>query len=172
MVLAVPELAVGSCLAVLKRQKQPPCVLSVATNITREMLRELGGENFFCLNVKIIGHAGEMSRGARPVVVVDLGEAELVEMARQLFVLVGVVVVGEADQVQIINRIATEKALEAAVAIENELCEAGIADREKLRGALAQVAPGVMKAYAEDDLGPFARGVVCALRDKAKTQVV
>ena len=61
----------------------------------------------------------------------------------------------------------TEQALKAAVAIEQALCAAGIDDRKMMDGALSVVAPGVLKAYAEDDLGPFARGIVCALRDKA-----
>ena len=62
---------------------------------------------------------------------------------------------------------AAEQALKAAVAIEQALCAAGIDDRKMMDGALSVVAPGVLKAYAEDDLGPFARGIVCALRDKA-----
>ena len=74
--------------------------------------------------------------------------------------------VAAADLVKTINSVATEGALKAAVAIEQALCASGIDDPAMIAGALSVVAPGVLKAYAEDDLGPFARGIVSALRDK------
>ena len=167
LVLAVPDTAVKSCLDLLLENKVQAVVFNVATNISREMLAKMSGAKLRSLNVKIIGHAGEMSRGARPVIVIDQGPKDWVELARQLFNQVGTVVVGEADQVKQINVIATEEALKAAVAIERTLCAAGIVNGEMIRGALSQVAPGVLKAFAEDDLGPFARGIVDSLRGKA-----
>ena len=71
-----------------------------------------------------------------------------------------------------INSVATEEALKAAVSIECLLRSSGIADAEKIRGALSQVAPGVLRAYAEDDLGPFARSIVCSLRDKSNQRMI
>ena len=164
VVLAVPDKAVAACVAELARTGRDWTVFSVATNISREMLAGMASKDVHCLNVKIIGHAGEMSRGSRPVLVIDQGEANLVELARQVFAPVGALVVGEADQVQRINNAATENALRAAVALEQTLREAGIADPAMIRGALSQVAPGVLRAYAEDDLGPFAREIVAKIR--------
>ena len=164
VVLAVPDKAVAACVAELVRTGQSWTVFSVATNISREMLADMAGGEVRCLNVKIIGHAGEMGRGSRPVLVIDRGEADLVELARQVFATVGVLVVGEADQVQRINSVATAEALRAAVAVETELQKEGITDPALVRGALAQVAPGVLRAYSEDDLGPFAREIVAKIR--------
>ena len=168
VVLAVPDSAVESCIMKLRDVDKPWTVFSVATNISREMLAAMAEEKVSCLNVKIIGHAGEMSRGQNPVVVIDEGAIDIVRGAQQIFASVGTVLVGNADQVKRINSVATEEALKAAVAIERELLLAGITDPEKLRGALSQVAPGVLRSYAEDDLGPFARGIVKALHDKTE----
>ena len=165
VVLAVPDKAVASCVAELARTGRAWNVFSVATNISREMLAGMAGGGVRLLNVKIIGHAGEMSRGSRPVLVIDRGEADLVELARQVFAPVGALVVGEADQVQRINSVATAEALRAAVAVETALQKEGITDPALVRGALAQVAPGVLRAYAEDDLGPFAREIVAKIRE-------
>ena len=164
LVLAVPDAAVRPCIEMLLAQQTTALVFSVATNISREILAEMAGAALRCLNVKIIGHAGEMSRGGQPVIVVDKADPALAAVAAELFAPVGSVVVAEADLVKTINVIATEQALKAAVAIEQALCAAGIDDRKMMDGALSVVAPGVLKAYAEDDLGPFARGIVCALR--------
>lgn len=165
LVLAVPDAAVKPCIDMLLAQQTTAMVFSVATNISREKLAEMAGPTLQCLNVKIIGHAGEMSRGVRPVIVADNIDPILAELACQLFASVGTVLVAEADLVKTINSVATEEALKAAVAIEQALCAAGIDDPAMIGGALSVVAPGVLKAYAEDDLGPFARGIVCALRE-------
>ena len=164
LVLAVPDAAVKPCIEMLLAQQTTAMVFSVATNISREMLAEMAGASLRALNVKIIGHAGEMGRGGQPVIVVDEADPALAAVAAELFAPVGRVLVAEADLVKTINSVATEEALKAAVAIEQALCAAGIDDPAMIGGALSVVAPGVLKAYAEDDLGPFARGIVCALR--------
>ena len=166
LVLVVPDAAVKPCIEMLLAQQTTSMVFSVATNISREMLAETAGASLRALNVKIIGHAGEMGRGGKPVIVVDKADPALAAVAAELFAPVGSVVVAEADLVKTINVIATEQALKAAVAIEQALCAAGIDDRAMLDGALSVVAPGVLKAYAEDDLGPFARKIIAALREE------
>ena len=164
LVLAVPDAAVRPCIEMLLAQQTTAIVFNVATNISREILAEMAGASLRALNVKIIGHAGEMGRGGQPVIVVDEADPALAAVAAELFAPVGRVLVAEADLVKTINSVATEEALKAAVAIEQALCAAGIDDPAMIGGALSVVAPGVLKAYAEDDLGPFARGIVCALR--------
>ena len=172
VVMAVPDNAVAPCLLSLHESGKIFNVFSVATNISRETLAGLNREGIRCLNVKIIGHAGEMGRGAKPVIVIDRGNSEMIRVAKQLFANVGHVVAEDADQVKLINSVATEEALKAAVSIEKALMAAGISDAVMIRGALSQVAPGVLKAYAEDDLGPFARKIVKALRDSAGEEMV
>ena len=71
-----------------------------------------------------------------------------------------------------INSIATEEALKAAVTVEEALRRAGVEDPDMVKSALTQVLTGVVKAYAADDLGPFARGIVRALRDKSDGNMV
>ena len=167
VVLAVPDDAVETCVKALRAAEKRLPLFNVATNISREMLASFDGSQGCCLNVKIIGHAGEMSRGARPILVVDGSGFGLGEMACRIFAPVGDVVVGEADKVKQINCIATEAALKAGVALEQSLQRAGVSDVQMIRAALSLVATGVLRAYAEDDLGPFARGIVKALRDKS-----
>jgi len=172
VVLAVPDSAVGPCINELHKTHRDWNVFSVATSISREMLAAMPGDNVRRLNVKIIGHAGEMSRGLEPVIVIDNGDSEMVQIAQQIFSSVGKVLQGEADQVKQINSVATGEALKAAVEIERVLNSAGIIDPELIKGALSQVAPGVLRAYAEDDLGPFARNIVNAIRDRADMKMV
>ena len=109
-----------------------------------------------------------MSRGSRPVLEIYRDEEAMIELAQRLFAAVGVLTVGEADQVQRINSVATAEALRAAVAVESTLQKEGITDPAVIRGALSQVAPGVLRAYAEDDLGPFAREIVAKIRQSAQ----
>ena len=172
VVLAVPDSAVGPCINELHKTHKRWNVFSVATTISREILAAMPGENVRRLNVKIIGHAGEMNRGSQPVIVIDNGDDKMVQMAQQIFALVGNVLHGDADQVKQINSVATGEALRAAVEIERVLKSVGIVDPELIRGALSQVAPGVLRAYAEDDLGPFARNIVNAIRDRADMKMV
>ena len=166
LVLAVPDAAVKPCIEMLLAQQATALVFNVATNISREMLAEMAGASLRALNVKLIGHAGEMGCGAQPVIVVDEADPALAAVAAELFASVGNVVLANADVVQTINVIATEQALKAAVMLEQALRTAGIENWQMIHGALSVVAPGVIKAYAEDDLGPFARRIIAALREE------
>jgi pyrroline-5-carboxylate reductase len=166
LVLVVPDMAVKPCIEMLLAQQATAMVFNVATNISREMLAEMAGASLRALNVKLIGHAGEMGCGAQPVIVVDEADPALAAVAAELFAPVGSVVLANADVVQTINVIATEQALKAAVMLEQALRTAGIENWEMIHGALSVVAPGVIKAYAEDDLGPFARRIIAALREE------
>lgn len=170
VVLAVPDSAVGECVESLRAAGKTFPVFSVATNISREKLAAFDRQGGPCLNVKIIGHAGEMGRGARPILVADGFRPDLAELACAVFASVGDVIVGDADQVKQINGLATEAALRTGVALEASLRDAGVADARMVQAALALVAPGVLRAYAEGDLGPFARGIVAALRGKAEKE--
>lgn len=164
VVAAVPDSAVESCVKAWRAAGKAAPLFSVATNISREMLAEFDAGAHLCLNVKIIGHAGEMSHGAQPILIVDDQDLGLVETARAVFAPVGEVVTGEADRVKQINSLITEAALKAGVEMEAGLRGIGVMDERIIRAALSIVGTGVLRAYAEDDLGPFARGIVNALR--------
>jgi len=59
------------------------------------------------------------------------------------------VVVGRAYVVHFINTISAEKALEAAVGIEESLKKQQITDPLMIKSAIRQVAAGILKAYAD-----------------------
>jgi len=168
VILAVPDKDVVGCIKAFNRLDTAVVIINVATNITQIELEQVAAASVRCISVKIVGHAGEMALGGDPVVIVNERPQELVVMAKKLFAPVGQVVQGNADIVQMINTVAAEKALAAAVEIEEVLLHQGINDDEIIRGAIRQVAAGIIKAYADQELGPFARDIVRGVWAKIK----
>lgn len=166
VILAVPDREVISCLKDFNEMKQPLVVINVATNVAQRVLNEIAAAHIKCIGVKLIAHAGEMALGLEPVIIVNERPPELVDEAVALFQPVGKVVVGRADMVSSVNMAAAEAALAAAVQIEENLHLQGITDPLIIKSAIRQVAAGILKAYANNDLGPFARDVVQALKAK------
>lgn len=164
VILAVPDREVISCLKDFNEMKQPLVVINVATNVAQRVLNEIAAAHIKCIGVKLIAHAGEMALGLEPVIIVNERPPELVNEAVALFQPVGKVVVGRADVVSSVNIAAAEAALAAAVQIEENLHLQGITDPLIIKSAIRQVAAGILKAYANNDLGPFARDVVQALK--------
>lgn len=168
VILAVPDLEVINCLKDFNQLKMPLVVINVATNVAQHVLEESAARHVRCIGVKFIGHAGEMTLGLDPVIIINERPAELVPLAQDIFSAVGPVVVGKADMVTSVNTLAAERALEAAVHIEESLLQQGVTSPDIVRSAIRQVAAGVLKAYADRDLGPFAREIVRAVRAKLK----
>ncbi|GBG58491.1 hypothetical protein SPFL3102_03195 [Sporomusaceae bacterium FL31] len=166
VILAVPDREVISCIKDFNEMKQPLVVINVATNVAQRVLNEIAASHIKCIGVKLIAHAGEMALGLEPVIIVNERPPELVNEAVALFQPVGKVVVGRADVVSSVNIAAAEAALAAAVQIEENLHLQGITDPLIIKSAIRQVAAGILKAYANNDLGPFARDVVQALKAK------
>lgn len=168
VILAVPDAEVVHCIKDFNQLKKPINVISIATNVARDVLEETAVAPVRCIGVKLVGQAGEMALGLDPVVVIDSQPADLVPVAREIFASVGHVIVGKADIVSLVNSIAAEKALGAAVYIEESLRRQGVADPDIIKGAIRMVAAGILKAYADQDLGPFARQIVRAVKTKMK----
>jgi pyrroline-5-carboxylate reductase len=166
VILAVPDREVISCLKDFNEMKQPLVVINVATNVAQRVLNEIAAAHIKCIGVKLIAHAGEMALGLEPVIIVNERPPELVNEAVALFQPVGKVVIGRADVVSSVNIAAAEAALAAAVQIEENLHLQGITDPLIIKSAIRQVAAGILKAYANNDLGPFARDVVQSLKAK------
>ena len=169
VILAVPDKEVLSCLQEFNAIEQELVVFNVATNVPQTIVENAAASHIRCISVKIIGHAGEMALGFDPVIVVNEQPQSLTKVARQIFSAVGHVIVGQADQVTEINTVAAEKALEAAVRIEDELHRRGYEQTEVIQSAISQVAAGILKAYANDDLGPFAKEIVREVQSKMST---
>ncbi|MCX7779914.1 MAG: NAD(P)-binding domain-containing protein [Negativicutes bacterium] len=168
VILAVPDREVISLIKDFNLIKKPLSVFNVATNVAQMVLEEAAAKHVRCTGVKLIGHANEIALGQRPVIIINDKPAELVPVAEELFAPLGDIIIGKADSVTAINTIAAQKALEAAVAIEETLIGGGVTDSNVIKSAIRQVAAGILKAYTNDDLGPFAREIVRAVRAKLK----
>lgn len=168
VVLAVPDQEVINCIKDYNQLKVPLVIINIATNVARHVLEETAARHVRCIGVKFVGHAGEMMLGMNPVIIIDSEPADLIGTAQQVFSQVGQVFIGNADLVSYINNMAAEKALEAAVSIEDGLRQQGVAEPQIIKSAIRQVAAGIMKAYADDNMGPFARQVIRAVRAKHK----
>lgn len=166
VILAVPDPEVINCIKEFNQLRQSLVVINIATNVAQHVLDESSSKQVRCIGVKFVGHAGEMALGLDPVIIINEKPPELVPLARSIFESVGPVVVGKADLVTYINTTAAEKALEAAVYIEEGLRQQGVSEQQIIKSAIRQVAAGVLKAYADQDLGPFARQIVRAVRAK------
>lgn len=170
VILAVPDPEVINCIKDFNQLKTPMIIINIATNVAQHVLEATAAKHVRCIGVKFVGHAGEMALGLTPVIIVNDRPAELAEVAKEIFAPVGHVMVGKADVVSYINTSAAEKALEAAVNIEEGLKQHGVTDPEIIKSAIQQVAAGILKAYADQDLGPFARQVVRAVKAKLKKE--
>lgn len=168
VILAVPDREVLSCIKAFNQLQQPVNVVNIATNVAQHTLEELAGSRVTCIGAKFVGQAGEMMLGLEPVIIVNDRPAVLTMVVQDLLRNVGQVVVGRADVVTEINTAAAKAALEAAVRLEAELRRQGINNPAVIKSAIRQVAAGILKAYADDDLGPFARDIVQAVKARLK----
>jgi pyrroline-5-carboxylate reductase len=168
VILAVPDPEVINCIKDFNQQKLPLTVINIATNVAQHVLEAMAARHVRCIGVKFVGQAGEMALGVDPVIIVNDRPPELTAMVADIFAAAGQVLVGKADVVGFINTIAAERALEAAVYIEDGLQQQGVTDPAIIKSAIRQVAAGIMKAYADENLGPFARQIVRAVRARQK----
>ena len=166
VILAVPDHEVVSCIKVFNQIQSPLIVINIATNVAQHMLEQMAAPHVKCICVKFIGHADEMALGSKPVIIINEFPADIVPQMVEIFQGIGHVLVGRADVVHTINTIAAEKALEGAVRIEEALQRQGITDQSIIKSAIGQVAAGILKAYADGNLGPFAREIVQSVKNK------
>lgn len=167
VILALPDREVIDCLKEFNQLRRSPIsVINVATNVAQSVLEHTAAPHVRCISAKFIGHAGEMAAGERPVIIVHDKPEDMVALATSIFSHVGEVLTGNSDVVTLINTVAAEKAIEAAVLIEENLRMKGISDLAIAKAAIGQVAAGIVKAYASDNLGPFAREIVRSVKRK------
>lgn len=169
VILAVPDREVIDCIKAFNNMPHPLTIINVATNVKQQTLEENAASHLKCIGVKFVGHAGEMLLGQRPVIIVDERLPDLVPQVEELFQMVGQVIVGNSDIVSEINTIAAEHVLAAGVHIEANLRQQNITDPLIIKSAIRQVAAGTLKAYADGNLGPFAKEIVQTIREKLKT---
>lgn len=168
VILAVPDREVVSCLKKFNAIDKPMMVINIATNVGQDMLKDMAAPHVKCICAKFVGQADEMALGQQPVIIVNQYPEELVMQTVEIFQLVGQVVIGDADLVYTINTIAAVKAIEAAIGIEEILKHKDITEPAIIKSAIRQVAAGIIKAYADDNLGPFATEIVQSIKNKNK----
>ncbi len=168
VILAVPDREVISLIKDFNQLCQSVIIINVATNVAQHSLELAAAKQVRCIGAKFIAQAKEIEMGAEPVIIVNERPAELTQLVQEIFAPVGKLVIGNADVVTYINTQAAEKALTAAVLIEETLRCQPYANADVIKSAIGQVAAGILKAYADDDLGPFAREIVRAIRAKLR----
>lgn len=166
IILAVPDSEVLRCIKLFNQIKEPITVINIATNVSQDMVEQMAAPHVKCICIKFIGHASEMALGFRPVIIVNQLPADIVPQMVEIFQNVGPVLVGRSDIVHTINTIAVEKAIEAAVGIEEALKQQQITDEVTVKGAIRQVAAGMLKSYADGNMGPFAREIAQTVKSK------
>jgi len=166
IILVVPDREVVSLIKGFNRLGRPLNVINVATNVAQHLLAATALPHVKCIGAKFIAQAGEMAQGAEPVIIVDERPPELAALVREILAPAGKIVFGQSDCAAYINTQVAEKALTAAVQIEETLRCQPYVDDAVIKSAIHQVAAGILKAYANDDLGPFAREVVRAIKAK------
>ncbi|MFZ5645293.1 MAG: NAD(P)-binding domain-containing protein [Bacillota bacterium] len=158
-----PALTVEAVESVRKLINPKTVIINIATTVLKDQLRPVLGENEHLAGVKIVGHYREMNE--RPVIIVDADTEKAGQVAFKLFTEIGHVEAGDEKIVGLINTIATREAFRAAITIERLLREEG-ASPEGIKSALRVVASGSIKAYSENDIGPFAKELLIQINLK------
>ncbi|SMC86845.1 NAD(P)-binding domain-containing protein [Sporomusa malonica] len=166
IILVVPDREVISLIKDFNQMGRPLNVINVATNVATHALAVTASPQVRCIGAKFVAQAREMALGAEPVIIVDERPGDLAVLAQEILASVGKIILGQSDCVTYINTQAAEKALTAAVLIEETLRCQPYANADVIKSAIRQVAAGILKGYADDDLGPFAREIVRAIRSK------
>lgn len=166
IILVVPDREVISLIKDFNQLGRTLSVINVATNVATHVLTGTASPQVSCIGAKFVAQAREMALGAEPVIIVDERPGDLAALAQEILAPVGKIILGQSDYVTYINTQAAEKALMAAVLIEETLRCQPYANADVIKSAIRQVAAGILKGYADDDLGPFAREIVRAIRSK------
>ncbi|HWR41869.1 NAD(P)-binding domain-containing protein [Sporomusa sp.] len=166
ILLVVPDREVISLIKDFNQLERPINMINVATNVAKHVLAVTASPQVRCIGAKFVAQAREMAQGAEPIIIVDEQPEELAALAQEILAPAGKIILGQADCVTYINTQAAEKALTAAVLLEETLRCQPYGSTDVIKSAIRQVAAGIMKAYADDDLGPFAREIVRAVKAK------
>ena len=160
LLMVLPAKETLNCLQLFNERAKPVKLVNLATSVSVKDLQAAAVAPVQILCAKIISHAVEMDKGERPIVMVDELPEDLSAKTIEAMSFVGDTMLGDTDTVGRVNSIAARLALENCIELENRLKQAGIVDERIIKQAMAQVAPGTMKACALGLLGPFALDIV------------
>jgi 6-phosphogluconate dehydrogenase (decarboxylating) len=111
------------------------------------------------IDAKIIGHAGAIAEGNPGIVVVKTDDQTAFNLIRNQLPGFREVVRGDTDLVSKINEMATVEAIRIAINLKKRLGSMNV-PADWITVAIKTVCTGVVKAFADDDLGDFAREMV------------
>ncbi len=116
-------------------------------------------ENISIVEAKVIGHAASMSCGEPAFLVVSCEKQARFEFIKSLFPGFAKVEQGDARLVEKINSLSSQEAITTAVRLRKQLKGMAIPE-DWIIVAIRTVCAGTMKAFAENDLGPFAEELI------------
>lgn len=111
---------------------------------------------------KVIGHAGEMALGSPGVVVLDHVSESDVALLSALLDALGLITVADEERVLAVNTAVVEVMAKAEADLRDRLLSLGL-DQALVKVAITTTGPGVLRALAAGEAGPFAELVVARL---------
>jgi 6-phosphogluconate dehydrogenase (decarboxylating) len=163
--LVIPAPAVNAAVEkLMDTAKAGALILNMATSAHVDPAVMAKNPAVSVIEAKIIGHAGAISEGNPGIVVAKTDDQTALNRIRDQLPAFRDVVRGDADLVPKINETATLEAIRLAVKLRKLLREMDIPENW-ITVATKTVCTGVLKAFADNDLGDFAREIVRQLED-------
>lgn len=138
-------------------------LINISTDTEKDAFKPVKG---LCklASAKIIGHALNIAAtGELPLVLIDADDESARQKTAEIFAHLGCTCYGSEKTVKLINNIASEEGIKAALAIEARLKELNVPP-EYISFAIRNVACGTMNAYALGEAGPFVQKIIERLK--------
>lgn len=148
--------------------ERQPLLINMATAIHSSELQEIVGDRMNIASVKIIGQSEEMKRGTRACVVVDATEDQVFETCKTILGGLGLVMRGDEEKYQKVNRLAAEEVTRAALAIQQQLMGEHFPE-EVIRAAICNVAVGTIRNFPWETPDYFMAGILNRLQESNLT---
>jgi pyrroline-5-carboxylate reductase len=166
LILALPAKQIGPFVETLHTPFQRTVFINMAT---ASHTSDLKGQypHVKWMGMKFVGQADDLRINGNGLFVTEQTSGENGEdtAAIDLFSSIGRVITDSEASVESVNRIATFHAIKAAKEIEKALQQAGHASEYEKRVLLSLV-PGVVRSYAHETLGHFAKAIADELDEK------
>jgi 3-hydroxyisobutyrate dehydrogenase-like beta-hydroxyacid dehydrogenase len=169
IITALPATVIPEAVKEIKSfVKREHILINISTDTEKSVFKPLKG---LCklVSAKIIGHAQHIgTTGELPLIIVDGDDGDTCNKTAEIFAKMGTVCFGDEKTVKIINNIASEEGIKAALSITKRLEEIDIPS-EYISFAIRNVACGTMNAYALGDGGPFVQKIIGKIKKGNQT---
>ncbi len=139
--------------------KSGAVIINMATNAITDPGDYVNSKNITVVDTKVIGHSVTIGGGMHGVVIVKTLDESIFNLIRSQLVGFKDVQKGDADLVAEINSIAVTEGLKTAIRISNKMQNDDIPE-EWIKAALGSTCAGTIQAFANEELGHFARELV------------